>query len=333
MCYCKHRFWFNATLISLLGLLLAACASHTSIPKKQERQEKGGFLSSSACMGNAYLQKYACSIQRIEQAAQSADPDAQYALGYIYYYGIGTVQDKETARLWIQRAAKQGQPLAKKAEVLMNNGAGLHSLHSQSDSGSRSYGGDDGVEVLNSTAPDKPLNDVLPNYGKPRSNGGASEAVIQSLQKESNSHHAPSDSSPTNTVPATEPLTKYKDPRLAPNASPITETAQAKNVLTVIEQMMMQVPKKYYTLQLMGGRHLGALKNFIKTHNLSDRAQIYSANLNHEKWYMLIYGNYPSVVSARMASHELPASLRALHPWIKSYRIVHDEIYLRRIVS
>ena len=51
----------------------------------------------------------------MEQAAEKNDPDAEYALGYMYYNGIGTVSDPDTAYIWIQRAADQGQPLAVKA--------------------------------------------------------------------------------------------------------------------------------------------------------------------------------------------------------------------------
>jgi len=67
--------------------------------------------------------KYNCDIERIQAAAEDGDPDAQYALGYMYYYGIDTVKDQQTALLWIKRSAAQGQPLAKKAWSLLHTSA------------------------------------------------------------------------------------------------------------------------------------------------------------------------------------------------------------------
>ena len=96
-------------------LTLVGCAHQSS---------KAGTLassSSSACSGNVYLEKYHCSLETVQEAALSGNPDAQYALGYMYFNGIGTVKDEQTGILWIQRAASQGEPLAKKAEEMINN--------------------------------------------------------------------------------------------------------------------------------------------------------------------------------------------------------------------
>ncbi len=39
-------------------------------------------------------------------------PEAQYAIGYMYYYGYGVAQDTEVGYFWIQRAAENGFPAA-----------------------------------------------------------------------------------------------------------------------------------------------------------------------------------------------------------------------------
>lgn len=44
----------------------------------------------------------------------------QYALGYMYFYGIGTVRDTDVALLWIRRVAAQEQPLAIRATQILN---------------------------------------------------------------------------------------------------------------------------------------------------------------------------------------------------------------------
>ncbi|RFA31503.1 hypothetical protein CAI21_02180 [Alkalilimnicola ehrlichii] len=40
--------------------------------------------------------------------AQEGNPDAQYALGYMYFNGQGVEPDLDEAMEWIRRAAEQG---------------------------------------------------------------------------------------------------------------------------------------------------------------------------------------------------------------------------------
>ncbi|HLD17221.1 MAG TPA: SPOR domain-containing protein [Coxiellaceae bacterium] len=105
----KHYLPFSLLLASLT---LASCHKQ---PLQQTDSQK-----LTVCKANAFLQKYGCSLDNVEEAASHGDPDAEYALGYMYYYGIDTVQDSQTAKTWIERAAHQGQPLATKALAMLN---------------------------------------------------------------------------------------------------------------------------------------------------------------------------------------------------------------------
>ena len=100
-----------------------------------------------------------------------------------------------------------------------------------------------------------------------------------------------------------------------------------------VENRLMQVTSRHYTLQLMGSHSLRAVKDFMRRNNLQGKAKYYSAVFRGSKWYMLIYGEYPSVVRARAAIRQLPGSVRAMHPWVKPYSIVKREIRSREIVS
>jgi DamX protein len=108
---------------SLCVLLLSGCAQmghENKIPRYASAQV------TPACQHDPYLLRYHCSVEAVQSAASQGDADAQYALGYMYYYGINTVKDHDLAHLWIGRAAKQGQPLAKQALVLMQDGDGVY---------------------------------------------------------------------------------------------------------------------------------------------------------------------------------------------------------------
>ena len=116
-------------------------------------QKNTSFASSTVCSENAFLQKYQCSFHRVEQAARAGDPDAQYALGYLYYYGIGTTQDRQTGLTWIKRAAAQGQPVAQDALKRLSGSSVATSSPAKHS---------------NSSASEKALSDYLPNYGQGR---------------------------------------------------------------------------------------------------------------------------------------------------------------------
>ncbi len=55
------------------------------------------------------------SLEQLQQAAEAGDPDAQYALGYMHYYGQKVTQNTAQAVNWIKRASVQGQEQATRA--------------------------------------------------------------------------------------------------------------------------------------------------------------------------------------------------------------------------
>lgn len=57
-------------------------------------------------------QDYRQAFIRLKPLADKGQPDAEYAVGYMYYYGQGVVEDREKAWYWINCAAKVGQPQA-----------------------------------------------------------------------------------------------------------------------------------------------------------------------------------------------------------------------------
>ncbi|WP_133128240.1 tetratricopeptide repeat protein [Legionella nagasakiensis] len=56
------------------------------------------------------VQDYRQAFIRLKPEAEKGQPDAQYAVGYMYYYGQGVVEDRKKAIYWIRCAANAGQP-------------------------------------------------------------------------------------------------------------------------------------------------------------------------------------------------------------------------------
>ena len=53
-------------------------------------------------------QDYHTAYNKLLTAAKAGDHQAQYAVGYMYYYGIGVERDSERAIYWIKKAADAG---------------------------------------------------------------------------------------------------------------------------------------------------------------------------------------------------------------------------------
>ena len=74
----------------------------------------------NGCVGSGYnlqegiksfqVQNYRQAFILLKPVAEKGQPDAQYAVGYMYDYGQGVVEDRKKARYWITCAADAGQP-------------------------------------------------------------------------------------------------------------------------------------------------------------------------------------------------------------------------------
>lgn len=87
-------------------------------------------FSATGCIRHIYISKgitcfrahnYRQAFIYLKPAADRGNPDAQYAVGYMYYYGKGVVEDRRKAWCWIKRAAVQGQPDAVVASKILKN--------------------------------------------------------------------------------------------------------------------------------------------------------------------------------------------------------------------
>lgn len=58
---------------------------------------------------------YQQAFNQLMPVAKSGNADAQYAVGYMYFYGKGIVEDRNAAEYWMAKSADQGQVLAQRA--------------------------------------------------------------------------------------------------------------------------------------------------------------------------------------------------------------------------
>lgn len=86
---------FIGLLLALMMMLLEGCVSQ---------------INYADGIRSFQIQNYRQAFIHLMPAANAGNPDAQYAIGYMYYYGQGVLEDRKKAWYWINCAAKAGQP-------------------------------------------------------------------------------------------------------------------------------------------------------------------------------------------------------------------------------
>ena len=105
----------------ILLLLLSACVAR--IPSSQRGlMELTPGQTVRLEQGKRYFTagSYRQALQVFLPLACEGSREAQYAIGYLYYYGYGVSEDKTTGLFWINRAANKGYLPAITARRLVN---------------------------------------------------------------------------------------------------------------------------------------------------------------------------------------------------------------------
>ncbi|KTC89688.1 SEL1-like repeat protein [Fluoribacter dumoffii] len=103
---------FNLSIVVILIFVLSGCAVRSAINLREG-------------INSFRVEDYRKAFIRLKPEAERGQPDAQYAVGYMYYYGKGVVEDRKKAWFWINAAANLGQPDAKVAVQILASGGSL----------------------------------------------------------------------------------------------------------------------------------------------------------------------------------------------------------------
>lgn len=119
-----HKVFLKLALIGFLALTLIACVSENAYKNASNRfyapresyfskVEKMSDIREARRLFNAgYYKRAKCFLLPL---ACNGNVVAQYALGYMYYYGFGVAQDTDVGYFWIKLSADQGYPPAVRA--------------------------------------------------------------------------------------------------------------------------------------------------------------------------------------------------------------------------
>lgn len=234
--------------------------------------------------------KTTASLKQIQQAAKNGNPDAEYALGYMYYYGQKVPQNNEAARAWIQKAAAQGQPQAMTALKMIETAQKQqHPAMAAVDTHRNAHH----VPILMKTAD-----------------------MNQTPAAVANTQQVPAKQKTTNSVAQINPSAhaNLKD--------------VATGIIQQGETNLERQPSNHYTLQLLGTYSKIQVVDIITKNGLTGESNVnaYRTTFNGRDWYVLTYGLFNTIKQAKQGIAHLPASIQRLKPWIDSIGNIKQRI-------
>lgn len=250
--------------------------------------------------------QYGKAFPELLHAARAGNPRAQYAVGYMYYHGMGVQRDPGMARYWINKAAKQG------------NQSAINALNTLSGSG--------GTMVMPAGQYSPRAHRPAPPAPKKKYTTGHSthgQEYDKSAQESLSTAPPMSDSAPSEDLYESKSVhqTAETTGRLSsakPVTKPLPTQAAAKPVSTASSKPQASAASSsQYALQLFGGYSRAEAEKFIKDKQLQAYAEIMKTQNNGKDWYVVLDGKYSSFTHAKNAMTNLPSTLQQLHPWIR----------------
>lgn len=109
------------------------------------------------------------------------------------------------------------------------------------------------------------------------------------------------------------------------HAAPRRENKNVRPASRNTGQDLRTAPAHHYTLQLSSAATPDGLYQSARRHKLSNYL-VYETVRHGRQWYVLVYGDYPDLSSAKSALHLLPPAFYNNKPWVRSLKQVQREL-------
>ncbi len=102
--------------------------------------------------------------------------------------------------------------------------------------------------------------------------------------------------------------------------------ATAAPLIPLSNQLLSQIPKHRFTLQLIVLKSRDAVSTFVYGNGLEDKVFVYETRRSGSPVFIVVQGDYTSQAAAKNAITNLPQAVQTLGPWSKSFEQIHREI-------
>ena len=110
-----------------------------------------------------------------------------------------------------------------------------------------------------------------------------------------------------------------KNASIFPVQTNLREVKTPNDKKSLKQQKESSISKDHFTLQLVGSSNEENVKQFIMQYGLQTKAHYIHTNRGGKDWYVVVYGDYPSVHIAKKAISTLPDAVRhQFKPWIRN---------------
>lgn len=265
----------------------------------------GGSVRASGGAANMSSGRYAMSLPEIRKAANSGDADAQYALGFMYYYGKQVDRDMTLAKKWIRKAAAQGQKRAITAMTLLGESA--PAVAPKANFAAK--------QKTTRVAAMKPTQQYTEKSTK-----GSTAKITTITKATSKSRHTTPVMAKNSSAPINAAITPKTQVIAANSSKPSYKVSQKQ--LNDFQKKLLKKQDDHFTLQLLGSRHLDQVEAVVEQNHLAKNSAIYHTYFKNKDWYVLVYGDYETPDDALSAIDRLPPMAQQLKPWVKPFASV-----------
>lgn len=314
----------------ITSIILAACLALTSCSEYVNLGAEPGDEQLMIQARQAYAEKqYEASYKHLYHLANKNNKEAMYALGYLYYYGLGVESNPKIAQDLIRQSADQGYKPAMKALRLFSATKSTFTVDNYNQSYIADYSPpkttikkktplaqNTSTENVQTTLPESSTESIA-----------KAESPTEKLAKKAETPKPATIQNHTENNNATVEHT-YKLPNIKIfKSSDIIKTdellATAPNkkqdVATNNSWLNSQQPDKY-TIQITTSKDQTEIEKFISHNNLNNKANTYSYLSNNEIWYGAGYGVYDNPSEAYKALSEMPINSKSRKPWVRQFK-------------
>ena len=314
--------------ISLLIVGLSGCATST---KKVSLGYSVKPVTELEKATAAYSRKdYLLAAELLEPLAKQGNGYAQYALGYMYYNGLGVPRNRKQAHQLLNASASNGNKNAIEALRLIATTSGGNSSESKDTANVTNLANTpvpmSSEDTIVSKEGVSKADDRQPEKDQPTEEPDSTITADVPVEPVETAMVVPMEQAPVEqqniseelAVEKTEESAKDDSEKLPVNTSSLTES----------EKWIISQPDENYTIQLLVSGREAALQQYIKDNDLQDSAIYYKSRSNTSDLFILVQGSFESFSQATKTISLLPPEVKNAKPWIRPIGAVKESILM-----